>query len=61
MSAATLARVRNPKNQLLQIDSSTIVGFSLYPIVRSTMKPDAQLLSSQKYRFLYLTRHKIYF
>jgi len=45
-------RVRNPKNQLLPIDSPTIVGCSWwYPIARSTMKPDAWLLSSQKYRF----------
>ena len=45
-------RVRNPKHQLLQIDPPTIVGCSLwYPIARSTMKPEARLLSSQKYRF----------
>ena len=47
----SLARVRNPKNQLLQIDPPTIVGCSLqYPIARSTMKPETRLLSSQKYR-----------
>ena len=45
-------RVRNPKNQLLQIEPPTIVGCSLwYPIARSTMKPEARLSSSQKYQF----------
>ena len=52
LSEIHLARVRNPKNQLLQIDPPTIVGCSLwYPIARSTMKPEARLLFSQKYRF----------
>ena len=38
-------RVRNPKNQLLQIDPPTIVGCSLwYLIARSTMKPETRLL-----------------
>ena len=47
-----IGRVRNPKNQLLQIDPPNIVGCSLwYPIARSTMKPEARLLSSQKHRF----------
>ena len=45
-------RVRNPKNQFSQIDPPTIVGCSLwYPIARSTMKPEARLLSSQNNRF----------
>ena len=58
----SIARVRNPKNQLLQIDPPTIVGCSLwYPIARSTMAPEARLLSSQKYRFQYFVRCKIYF
>ena len=48
----TVGRVRNPKIQLLQIDLPTIVGCSLwYPIARYTTKPEARLLSSQKYRF----------
>ena len=52
MNLIYYGRVRNPKNQLLQIDPPTIVGCSLwYPIARSTMKPEARLLSSQKYRF----------
>ena len=47
-----VGRVRNPKNQLLQIEPPTIVGCSLwYPIARSTMKPEARLSSSQKYQF----------
>ena len=52
LSTPPSCRVRNPKNQLLQIDPPTIVGCSLwYPIARSTMKPEVRLLSSQKYRF----------
>jgi len=52
-------RVHNLKNQLLQIDSPTIVEWSWwYPIARSTMKPDVWLLS---FRFQYLMRRKIYF
>ena len=39
-AASIFARVRNPKNLLLQIDPPTIVGCSLwYPIATSTMKP----------------------
>ena len=50
--ANCLDRVRNPKNQVLQIEPPTIVGCSLwYPIARSTMKPEARLSSSQKYQF----------
>ena len=53
--ACNLDRVRNPKNRLLQVNPPTIVGCSvLYPIARSTMKPEARLLSSQKYCFQYL-------
>ena len=52
LNHALIGRVRNPKNQPLQIEPPTIVGCSLwYPIARSTMKPEARLLSSQKYRF----------
>ena len=48
-------RVRNLKNQLLQIDPPTIVECSLwYPIARSTMKPEAWLLSLKKQK----TKHK---
>ena len=56
------ARVRNPKNQLSQINSLTTVGCSLeYPIAKPTMKLEARLLSSQKYALLLWTRHTIYF
>ena len=57
----SIARVRSPKNQLLQIDPPTIVGCSLwYPIARSTMTPEAQLLSSQKYRFQYFVMQNLF-
>ena len=45
-----IAWVRNPKNQLSQINSLTTVGCSSEcPIAKSTMKLEAQLLSSQNY------------
>ena len=47
-------RVRNPKNQLSQINSLTTVGCSLeYP---TAMKLEVRLLSSQTYALLIWTR-----
>ena len=58
----TYTRVRNPKNQLSQINSLTTVGCSLeYPIAKSTMKLEVRLLSSQNYALLLWTRRTIYF
>ena len=53
-------RVRNPKNQLSQINSLTIVGCSLeYPVAKSTMKLEVQLFFSHNYALLLWTRHTI--
>ena len=53
----TVDRVRNPKNQLSQINPFTTMGCSLeYPIAKSTMKLEARLLSSQNYALLLFVR-----